>query len=162
MYAVVAAIDVSELEEQEVSEEAVESWCVEEQAMEEDISLLQQVEGLERRVVSASLQVKVPVPYSLIFVRLISKLDFMSNYSIYACPCPVPSLCLHINYCVIKCDDVSLSVGCILSGSPTGRIWSIMSTSSYLPRLQKGKDREKAARRNFLAVWCDGPTILLI
>ncbi|XP_033965632.1 bromodomain adjacent to zinc finger domain protein 2B isoform X1 [Pseudochaenichthys georgianus] len=52
------AIDVSELEEQEVSEEAVESWCVEEQAMEEDISLLQQVEGLERRVVSASLQVK--------------------------------------------------------------------------------------------------------
>ncbi|KAK5861207.1 hypothetical protein PBY51_022621 [Eleginops maclovinus] len=52
------AIDVSELERQEVSEEMVDSWCVEEQAMEVDISLLQQVESLERRVVSASLQVK--------------------------------------------------------------------------------------------------------
>ncbi len=55
----VAAIDVAELEKQEVSEETVESWCVEEQAMEVDISLLQQVENLERRVISASLQVKV-------------------------------------------------------------------------------------------------------
>ncbi|XP_029314808.1 bromodomain adjacent to zinc finger domain protein 2B isoform X2 [Cottoperca gobio] len=52
------AIDVAELEKQEVSEETVESWCVEDQAMEVDISLLQQVEGLERKVISASLQVK--------------------------------------------------------------------------------------------------------
>ncbi|XP_042350299.1 bromodomain adjacent to zinc finger domain protein 2B-like isoform X2 [Plectropomus leopardus] len=52
------AIDVAELEKQEVSEETVESWCVEEQAMEVDISLLQQVEALERKVISASLQVK--------------------------------------------------------------------------------------------------------
>ncbi|XP_038576345.1 bromodomain adjacent to zinc finger domain protein 2B-like isoform X2 [Micropterus salmoides] len=51
-------IDVAELEKQEVSEETVESWCVEEQAMEVDISLLQQVEGLERKVISAGLQVK--------------------------------------------------------------------------------------------------------
>uniref|UniRef100_UPI0037E82B33 bromodomain adjacent to zinc finger domain protein 2B n=1 Tax=Semicossyphus pulcher TaxID=241346 RepID=UPI0037E82B33 len=51
-------IDVAELEKQEVSEETVESWCVEEQAMEVDISLLQQVEQLERRVISANLQVK--------------------------------------------------------------------------------------------------------
>ncbi|KAM7380595.1 hypothetical protein PAMP_003878 [Pampus punctatissimus] len=51
-------INVAELEKQEVSEEAVESWCVEEQAMEVDISLLQKVEDLERKVISASLQVK--------------------------------------------------------------------------------------------------------
>lgn len=56
---VVAVIDVAELEEQQVSEATVESWCVEEQAMEADISLLQQVEDLERKVTSASLQVKV-------------------------------------------------------------------------------------------------------
>lgn len=54
-----AAIDVAELEKQEVSEKTVESWCVEEQAMEVDISLLQQVEDLERKVISASLQIKV-------------------------------------------------------------------------------------------------------
>uniref|UniRef100_A0A668AXU8 Bromodomain adjacent to zinc finger domain 2B n=1 Tax=Myripristis murdjan TaxID=586833 RepID=A0A668AXU8_9TELE len=54
----VAVIDVAELEEQQVSEATVESWCVEEQAMEADISLLQQVEDLERKVTSASLQVK--------------------------------------------------------------------------------------------------------
>ncbi|XP_070694020.1 bromodomain adjacent to zinc finger domain protein 2B-like [Pempheris klunzingeri] len=52
------AIDMEELERQEVSEETVESWCVEEQAMEVDISLLQQVEHLERKVISAGLQVK--------------------------------------------------------------------------------------------------------
>lgn len=52
-------IDVAELEKQEVSEKTVESWCVEEQAMEVDISLLQQVEELERKVMSACLQVKV-------------------------------------------------------------------------------------------------------
>ncbi|XP_078117921.1 bromodomain adjacent to zinc finger domain protein 2B-like isoform X2 [Sander vitreus] len=52
------AIDVAELEKREVSEETVDSWCVEEKAMEVDISLLQRVEGLERKVVSARLQVK--------------------------------------------------------------------------------------------------------
>ncbi|XP_032385707.1 bromodomain adjacent to zinc finger domain protein 2B isoform X2 [Etheostoma spectabile] len=52
------AIDVAELEKRQVSEEMVDSWCVEEKAMEVDISLLQQVEGLERKVVSARLQVK--------------------------------------------------------------------------------------------------------
>lgn len=52
-------IDESELEENGVSEETVESWCVEEQAMEMDIAVLQQVEELERKVTSASLQVKV-------------------------------------------------------------------------------------------------------
>lgn len=57
---VVAAIDVAELEKQEVSEETIENWCVEEQAMEVDIGMLQQVEELERKVISAGLQVKVP------------------------------------------------------------------------------------------------------
>ncbi|KAI3356190.1 hypothetical protein L3Q82_017448, partial [Scortum barcoo] len=52
------AIDMAELENQEVSEDTVEGWCVEEQAMEVDISLLQQVENLERKVISANLQVK--------------------------------------------------------------------------------------------------------
>uniref|UniRef100_A0A665UVJ3 Bromodomain adjacent to zinc finger domain 2B n=1 Tax=Echeneis naucrates TaxID=173247 RepID=A0A665UVJ3_ECHNA len=42
----------------EVNEKTVESWCVEEQAMEVDISLLQQVEDLERKVISAGLQIK--------------------------------------------------------------------------------------------------------
>lgn len=56
---VVTAIDVPELEKQGLSAETVDSWCVEEQAMEVDISLLQQVEDLERKVISASLQVKV-------------------------------------------------------------------------------------------------------
>lgn len=55
----VVVIDESELEENGVSEETVESWCVEEQAMEMDIAVLQQVEELERKVTSASLQVKV-------------------------------------------------------------------------------------------------------
>uniref|UniRef100_A0AAY5K523 Bromodomain adjacent to zinc finger domain 2B n=1 Tax=Esox lucius TaxID=8010 RepID=A0AAY5K523_ESOLU len=54
----VAAIDESELQENGVSEETVEGWCVEEQAMEMDIAVLQQVEELERKVTSASLQVK--------------------------------------------------------------------------------------------------------
>uniref|UniRef100_A0A674EWA7 Bromodomain adjacent to zinc finger domain 2B n=1 Tax=Salmo trutta TaxID=8032 RepID=A0A674EWA7_SALTR len=53
-----AVIDESKLEENGVSEETVESWCVEEQAMEMDIAVLQQVEELERKVTSASLQVK--------------------------------------------------------------------------------------------------------
>ncbi|XP_059199016.1 bromodomain adjacent to zinc finger domain protein 2B-like [Centropristis striata] len=51
-------IDVAKLEKQEVNEETVATWCVEEQAMEVDISLLQHVEALERKVVSAGLQVK--------------------------------------------------------------------------------------------------------
>uniref|UniRef100_A0A3Q1FVM8 Bromodomain adjacent to zinc finger domain 2B n=1 Tax=Acanthochromis polyacanthus TaxID=80966 RepID=A0A3Q1FVM8_9TELE len=55
-------IDVSELEKQEVSKDMVESWCVEVQAMEVDISLLRQVEALERKVISASLQVKGWMP----------------------------------------------------------------------------------------------------
>ncbi|XP_068613066.1 bromodomain adjacent to zinc finger domain protein 2B-like [Brachionichthys hirsutus] len=50
------------LEKREVSEEAVESWCIEEQAMEVDIMMLQQVEDLERKVISASLQVKGWMP----------------------------------------------------------------------------------------------------
>ncbi|XP_026231800.1 bromodomain adjacent to zinc finger domain protein 2B isoform X3 [Anabas testudineus] len=49
---------VDTADKQEVSEKTVETWCVEEQAMDVDISLLQQVEELERKVVSASLQVK--------------------------------------------------------------------------------------------------------
>lgn len=39
--------------------ETMECWCTEEQAMQVDIDMLQQVEALERRVVSAGLQVKV-------------------------------------------------------------------------------------------------------
>lgn len=54
-------IDVAELEEQQMCEETVLSWCVEEQAMEVDIGLLQQVEDLERKLTSASLQAKVQV-----------------------------------------------------------------------------------------------------
>ncbi|XP_053278058.1 bromodomain adjacent to zinc finger domain protein 2B [Pleuronectes platessa] len=52
------AFDVAKLEKQEVREKSVASWCVEEQAMEVDIRLLQQVEALERRVVFAGLQIK--------------------------------------------------------------------------------------------------------
>ncbi|CAJ1079290.1 bromodomain adjacent to zinc finger domain protein 2B isoform X1 [Xyrichtys novacula] len=51
-------IDVTQLDKQEVCEEMVASWCVEEQAMDVDISLLQQVEELERKVISANLHVK--------------------------------------------------------------------------------------------------------
>ncbi|KAJ8255355.1 hypothetical protein GJAV_G00203920 [Gymnothorax javanicus] len=52
------SIDAAELEENQVTEEMVQRWCVEEQAMEVDIGILQQVEELERKVASASLQVK--------------------------------------------------------------------------------------------------------
>ncbi|KTF77047.1 hypothetical protein cypCar_00043926, partial [Cyprinus carpio] len=55
----VSVIHVSELEENQVSEDTVQSWCVEEQAMDMDIGVLQQVEELEQKVSSASLQVKV-------------------------------------------------------------------------------------------------------
>ncbi|XP_030614359.1 bromodomain adjacent to zinc finger domain protein 2B isoform X2 [Archocentrus centrarchus] len=51
-------IGATGLEKQEVSQETVESWCIEEKAMKVDINLLRQVEALERKVISASLQVK--------------------------------------------------------------------------------------------------------
>ncbi|XP_004703858.1 bromodomain adjacent to zinc finger domain protein 2B isoform X8 [Echinops telfairi] len=54
----VALIELSENEESQVTRDVVENWSVEEQAMETDLRLLQQVEDLERRVASASLQVK--------------------------------------------------------------------------------------------------------
>ncbi|XP_061579577.1 bromodomain adjacent to zinc finger domain protein 2B isoform X2 [Cololabis saira] len=54
--------DVTELEKQGLSRETVQSWCVEKWAMDVDIALLQQVEALERKVISASLQVKGWMP----------------------------------------------------------------------------------------------------
>ncbi|MCJ8732668.1 hypothetical protein PDJAM_G00213940 [Pangasius djambal] len=57
-----AVIDVRELEQSQVCEETVQRWCVEEHAMDMDIAVLQQVEELERRVTSASLQVKGWMP----------------------------------------------------------------------------------------------------
>ncbi|NXE13024.1 BAZ2B protein, partial [Lophotis ruficrista] len=54
----VAIIDVNENEDNQVTRDVVENWSVEEQAMEVDLAILQQVEDLERRVASASLQVK--------------------------------------------------------------------------------------------------------
>uniref|UniRef100_G3U3C2 Bromodomain adjacent to zinc finger domain protein 2B n=1 Tax=Loxodonta africana TaxID=9785 RepID=G3U3C2_LOXAF len=50
--------ELNENEENQVTRDIVENWSVEEQAMEMDLSILQQVEDLERRVASASLQVK--------------------------------------------------------------------------------------------------------
>uniref|UniRef100_A0A8D0LBR1 Bromodomain adjacent to zinc finger domain 2B n=1 Tax=Sphenodon punctatus TaxID=8508 RepID=A0A8D0LBR1_SPHPU len=54
----VAIIEVNENEENQVTRDIVENWSVEEQAMEMDLTILQQVEDLERRVASASLQIK--------------------------------------------------------------------------------------------------------
>ncbi|XP_052038489.1 bromodomain adjacent to zinc finger domain protein 2B isoform X4 [Apodemus sylvaticus] len=54
----VAIIELNENEENQVTRDIVENWSVEEQAMELDLSMLQQVEDLERRVAAASLQVK--------------------------------------------------------------------------------------------------------
>ncbi|XP_006880864.1 PREDICTED: bromodomain adjacent to zinc finger domain protein 2B [Elephantulus edwardii] len=54
----VAIIELNENEDNQVTRDIVENWSVEEQAMEMDLSILQQVEDLERRVASASLQVK--------------------------------------------------------------------------------------------------------
>uniref|UniRef100_A0A8C6JKX1 Bromodomain adjacent to zinc finger domain protein 2B n=1 Tax=Melopsittacus undulatus TaxID=13146 RepID=A0A8C6JKX1_MELUD len=54
----VAIIDINENEDNQVTRDVVENWSVEEQAMEMDVAILQQVEDLERRVASASLQVK--------------------------------------------------------------------------------------------------------
>ncbi|XP_040297850.1 bromodomain adjacent to zinc finger domain protein 2B isoform X4 [Bufo bufo] len=42
----------------ELTRDVVENWCMEDHEMEVDIAILQQVEDLERRVASASLQVK--------------------------------------------------------------------------------------------------------
>nr|XP_015214187.1 PREDICTED: bromodomain adjacent to zinc finger domain protein 2B isoform X4 [Lepisosteus oculatus]XP_015214188.1 PREDICTED: bromodomain adjacent to zinc finger domain protein 2B isoform X4 [Lepisosteus oculatus]XP_015214189.1 PREDICTED: bromodomain adjacent to zinc finger domain protein 2B isoform X4 [Lepisosteus oculatus]XP_015214190.1 PREDICTED: bromodomain adjacent to zinc finger domain protein 2B isoform X4 [Lepisosteus oculatus] len=63
----VAIVEINDNEENQVTQETLESWCVEEQAMEMDIAILQQVEELERKVASASLQVKgwiYPEPHS--------------------------------------------------------------------------------------------------
>ncbi|RXM31536.1 Bromodomain adjacent to zinc finger domain protein 2B [Acipenser ruthenus] len=63
----VAIMEINDNEENQVTQETLESWCVEEQAMDMDIAILQQVEELERRVASASLQVKgwiYPEPHS--------------------------------------------------------------------------------------------------
>ncbi|XP_015267019.1 PREDICTED: bromodomain adjacent to zinc finger domain protein 2B [Gekko japonicus] len=54
----VAIIEVQENDENQVTRDIVENWSTEEQAMEMDIAILQQVEDLERRVASASLQIK--------------------------------------------------------------------------------------------------------
>ncbi|RMB92574.1 hypothetical protein DUI87_31028 [Hirundo rustica rustica] len=54
----VAIIDINENEDNQVTRDVVKNWSVEEQAMEMDLAILQQVEDLERRVASASLQVK--------------------------------------------------------------------------------------------------------
>ncbi|XP_049978565.1 bromodomain adjacent to zinc finger domain protein 2B isoform X2 [Alexandromys fortis] len=54
----VAIIELNENEENQVTRDIVENWSIEEQAMELDLNILQQVEDLERRVASASLQVK--------------------------------------------------------------------------------------------------------
>uniref|UniRef100_A0A452H7U4 Bromodomain adjacent to zinc finger domain protein 2B n=1 Tax=Gopherus agassizii TaxID=38772 RepID=A0A452H7U4_9SAUR len=54
----VAIIEINENEENQVTRDIVENWSVEEQAMQMDLAILHQVEDLERRVVSASLQVK--------------------------------------------------------------------------------------------------------
>ncbi|XP_072787927.1 bromodomain adjacent to zinc finger domain protein 2B isoform X13 [Taeniopygia guttata] len=54
----VAIIDINENEDNQVTRDVVENWSVEEQAMEMDLAILHQVEDLERRVASASLQVK--------------------------------------------------------------------------------------------------------
>nr|XP_033802053.1 bromodomain adjacent to zinc finger domain protein 2B isoform X3 [Geotrypetes seraphini] len=54
----VAIIEVNDTEGKRITRDVVENWSVEEQAMEYDLAILQQVEDLERRVASASLQVK--------------------------------------------------------------------------------------------------------
>ncbi|XP_073081270.1 bromodomain adjacent to zinc finger domain protein 2B-like [Manis javanica] len=54
----VTIIELNENEENQVTRDIVEHWSVEEQAMGVDLRILQQVEDLERRVTSASLQVK--------------------------------------------------------------------------------------------------------
>lgn len=144
---VVAVVDMADA--QEVSEKTVESWCVEEQAMEEDISLLQQVEELERKVVSASLQIKVQGRRHP---------GLSSTYSIICFLILISYKCV-----ILNCQMTPLRVGCTLSPSQRRRIWSIMSTSSSLPQLRKIKVRKTLIIwRNLLALWCAGPTIPLI
>lgn len=45
----------------------IENWSVEQKAKEVDVSLLQQVQALERRVLSADLQVQMNHIYRLFF-----------------------------------------------------------------------------------------------
>ena len=59
LYCLYVSMGAALAEKKEVREKTVASWCVEEQAMEVDIRLLQQVEALERRVDPAGLQIKV-------------------------------------------------------------------------------------------------------
>ncbi|KAM9709130.1 bromodomain adjacent to zinc finger domain protein 2B isoform 2-T5 [Menidia menidia] len=54
--------DTIPVQKQGVSMETVENWCVEQWAVKVDISLLRQVEDLEKKVISAGLQVKGWVP----------------------------------------------------------------------------------------------------
>ncbi|XP_073081265.1 bromodomain adjacent to zinc finger domain protein 2B-like isoform X1 [Manis javanica] len=54
----VTIIESNENKESQVTRDIVEHWSVEEQAVGVDLRILQQVEDLERRVASASLQVK--------------------------------------------------------------------------------------------------------
>jgi len=61
---IVAIIELNENEENQVTRDIVENWSIEEQAMEMDLNILQQVEDLERRVASASLQVKVKLTWN--------------------------------------------------------------------------------------------------
>lgn len=139
---VVAVTDVAEMEKQEVSKETVESWHVEEQAMEVDISLLRQVEALERKIITASLQVKVQTSYS-------------SDMQL----CTFFLVCPHV---VMSWVSWVSRVGCILSRSQTVPIWFTMSTNRS-PRLwTTNQVREKPAWRSFQAQLSDGPTILLI
>lgn len=58
---IAAVIDVGELGRNQVCADTVQRWCVEKHAMNVDIAVLQQVEELERKVTSASLQVKVSI-----------------------------------------------------------------------------------------------------
>lgn len=70
-----AELDATEPELCELRRERLESWCVEEEAMKVDVNLLQQVERLEEKIISANLQVKVQAinvaPHSVICSHLI-------------------------------------------------------------------------------------------
>ncbi|XP_069080292.1 bromodomain adjacent to zinc finger domain protein 2B isoform X4 [Pleurodeles waltl] len=54
----VDVIELSRHDNNQITRDIVENWSVEDQAMEIDMTILQQVEDLERRVASASLQIK--------------------------------------------------------------------------------------------------------
>ncbi|XP_012826526.1 bromodomain adjacent to zinc finger domain protein 2B isoform X10 [Xenopus tropicalis] len=54
----VTIIEMNGPEECQLTRDIVENWSVEDQEMEVDVAILQQIEDIERRVVSASLQVK--------------------------------------------------------------------------------------------------------